>query len=56
MGTEQVVALFRHTLQMALLMGAPLLLIAVFVSLLVNVAQVLTSLQDQTLSTCRVWR
>jgi flagellar biosynthetic protein FliQ len=32
-------------------MGAPLLLIAVFVSLLVNVAQVLTSLQDQTLST-----
>jgi flagellar biosynthesis protein FliQ len=51
MGTEQVVALFRHTLQMALLMGAPLLLIAVTVSLLVNVAQVLTSLQDQTLST-----
>jgi flagellar biosynthetic protein FliQ len=51
MGTEQVVALFRHTLQMALLMGTPLLLIAVFVSLLVNVAQVLTSLQDQTLST-----
>ncbi len=51
MGTDQVVALFRHTLQMALLMGAPLLLIAVFVSLLVNVVQVLTSLQDQTLST-----
>jgi flagellar biosynthetic protein FliQ len=51
MGTEQVVALFRHTLQMALLMGAPLLLVAVFISLVVNVAQVLTSLQDQTLST-----
>jgi flagellar biosynthetic protein FliQ len=51
MDTDQVVTLFRHTLQMALLMGAPLLLIAVFVSLLVNVAQVLTSLQDQTLST-----
>jgi flagellar biosynthetic protein FliQ len=51
MGTDQVVALFRHTLQMALLMGTPLLLIAVLVSLLVNVAQVLTSLQDQTLST-----
>ena len=50
MGTEQVVTLFRHTLQMALLLGAPLLLIAVLVSLLVNVAQVLTSLQDQTLS------
>jgi len=51
MGTEQVVALFRHTMQLALLMGAPLLLIAVAVSLLVNVVQVLTSLQDQTLST-----
>jgi len=50
MGTEQVVSLFCHTLQLALLMGAPLLLIAVAVSLLVNVAQVLTSLQDQTLS------
>jgi flagellar biosynthesis protein FliQ len=51
MGTEQVVDLFRHTLEMALLIGAPLLLIAVTVSLMVNVAQVLTSLQDQTLST-----
>jgi flagellar biosynthesis protein FliQ len=51
MGTEQAVALFRNTLQMALLMGAPLLLVAVAISLLVNVAQVLTSLQDQTLST-----
>ena len=51
MGTEQVVTLFRGTLQMALLIGTPLLLIAVLVSLLVNVVQVLTSLQDQTLST-----
>jgi flagellar biosynthesis protein FliQ len=51
MGTEQVVTLFRHALQMALLMGAPLLLVAVAVSLVVNVVQVLTSLQDQTLST-----
>lgn len=51
MGTEQAVSLFRNTLQMALLMGAPLLAVAVVISLLVNVAQVLTSLQDQTLST-----
>ena len=50
MGTEQVVALFRHTIEMALLMGAPLLVVALGASLLVNVAQVLTSLQDQTLS------
>jgi flagellar biosynthetic protein FliQ len=51
MGTDQVVTLFRSTLQMALILGAPLLLVAIVVSLLVNVAQVLTSLQDQTLST-----
>ena len=51
MGTEQVVALVRNALQTALFLGAPLLLVAVLVSLLVNVAQVLTSLQDQTLST-----
>lgn len=51
MGSEQVVELFRNALQIALFMGTPLLLIAVLVSLLVNVVQVLTSLQDQTLST-----
>ena len=51
METEQVVALARSTLQMALILGAPLLLIATLVSLLVNVGQVLTSLQDSTIST-----
>ena len=51
MGTQQVVGLFRNTLEVSLLLGAPLLLIAVLISLLVNIAQVLTSLQDQTLST-----
>ncbi len=51
METQQVVSLFRNTLQMALLMGAPILLVAIFISLLINIVQVLTSLQDQTLST-----
>jgi flagellar biosynthesis protein FliQ len=51
METEQVVALARSTLQMALLLGAPLLVIATVVSLLVNVGQVLTSLQDSTIAT-----
>jgi flagellar biosynthesis protein FliQ len=50
METEQVISLFRHTMQTALLMGAPLLLIATAISLLVNIGQVLTSLQDQTLA------
>lgn len=51
MGTEQVVALARNTLEIALFLGAPLLIIATIVSLLVNVGQVLTSLQDSTIST-----
>jgi len=48
---DQVVQLSRQTLMMALWVGAPLLIIAVVVSLLVNVVQVLTSLQDVTIST-----
>jgi len=51
MGPDQIVALLRHTLQTALWMGAPLLIAAVAVGLLINVVQVLTSLQDMTVST-----
>jgi flagellar biosynthetic protein FliQ len=51
MGSDQIVALLRHTIETALWMGAPLLLAAVVVGLLINVLQVLTSLQDQTVST-----
>ena len=51
MSSEQVVAIMRHTLETAFWMGAPLLVIATLVSLLINVVQVLTSLQDQTVST-----
>ena len=50
METAQTIALLRNTLQVAFFLAAPLLLIATVVSLLVNVVQVLTSLQDQTLS------
>ena len=51
METEQVVTLARNSLEIALWLGAPLLLIATVVSLLVNVVQTLTSLQDATIST-----
>ncbi|MBI1741113.1 MAG: flagellar biosynthetic protein FliQ [Acidobacteriales bacterium] len=51
MNTEQIVALARNSLEIALWLGAPLLLIATVVSLLVNVVQTLTSLQDSTIST-----
>jgi len=50
MDTEQVVALARNSLLIALWLGAPILLIATAVSLLVNVVQTLTSLQDATIS------
>ena len=45
------IALMRSTLEIAFFLAAPLLVIATVVSLLVNVGQVLTSLQDQTIST-----
>lgn len=51
MNTEQVIALARNSLELALWLGAPLLVIATVVSLLINVVQTLTSLQDATLST-----
>lgn len=51
MSTDQVVQLARQTLEVALWLGAPLLIIAAVVSLLINVVQVLTSLQDVTIST-----
>lgn len=51
MSTDQTVELVRRTLEMALWLGAPLLVIATLVSLLINVGQVLTSLQETTIST-----
>ena len=50
MGTDQVVELGRAMLQEVALLIAPILAVTVVVSLLVNIIQVLTSLQDQTLS------
>jgi flagellar biosynthetic protein FliQ len=51
MGVDAVVALGRMMLQEVIILTAPILLIAIAMSLLVNIVQVLTSLQDQTLST-----
>jgi flagellar biosynthesis protein FliQ len=50
MGVDTVVSLGRLMLQEVVLLTAPILLVAIIVSLIVNVLQVLTSLQDQTLS------
>lgn len=51
MPMETVVSLGRMTLQMALVTAAPILAVATLVSLAVNVVQVLTSLQETTVST-----
>jgi len=50
MDVDQVVFLGRMMLQEVVILIAPILVAAVAVSLLVNIIQVLTSLQDQTLS------
>jgi flagellar biosynthesis protein FliQ len=51
MGADQIVALLRHTVETALWIGAPLLIAGLAVGLVINVVQVLTSLQDMTVST-----
>ena len=51
METGLAVELGRRTLEAAILLALPLLLAATVVSLLVNIVQVLTSLQETTIST-----
>ena len=50
MGVDQVVLLARLMLQEVVILVGPVLAVAIAVSLVVNILQVLTSLQDQTLS------
>jgi len=50
MSTEMIVVLGQRTLETAIVLAAPLLAALALVSLLINIAQVLTSLQDNTIS------
>ena len=50
MGVDEVVLLGRLMLQEVVILVAPIIIAAIAVSLVVNILQVLTSLQDQTLS------
>jgi flagellar biosynthetic protein FliQ len=50
MGVDTVISMGRVMLEQVVILVAPILLVALAVSLLVNIVQVLTSLQDQTLS------
>ena len=51
MSPDQVAELMRHLLREALIVSAPVLLLAAVTSFLLSLFQTLTSLQDQTLST-----
>ncbi len=51
MTPEQVVGLARQTIEAAFWVAAPVLLSAMVVGLIINIAQVLTSIQDTTVST-----
>ena len=51
MGVDHVVLLGRMMLQEVMILVGPILAVAITVSLAVNVVQVLTSLQDTTVST-----
>ena len=51
MAPDAVVQLARETLLTALLLATPILAVATVVSLLINVAQVMTSIQEHTVAT-----
>lgn len=51
MDIDQVVLLGRMMLQEVVVLAGPILAVAIAVSLTVNIVQVLTSLQDTTVST-----
>jgi flagellar biosynthetic protein FliQ len=51
MGTDQVAELMRQLLREAMILGGPVLLAASLTSFLLSLAQTLTSLQEQTLTT-----
>ncbi len=50
MTLDQATELIRHTLLMALIISAPMLLIGLLVGLLISLFQAVTQIQEQTLS------
>ncbi len=50
MTQDIILKLARDTLQVTLMVSGPLLLVSLIVGLLVSIAQVVTSIQDMTLS------
>ncbi len=50
MSQDMVLKLAKDTLQITLMVSGPLLLISLVIGLIVSIAQVVTSIQDMTLS------
>ena len=50
MNIDQAVELGRSAIMLTLMLGAPVLIVAVVVGLIVSILQAVTQLQDQTLS------
>jgi len=50
MSQEMIIKLAKDTLQITLMISGPMLLISLLVGIFVSVAQVVTSIQDMTLS------
>lgn len=50
MTIDKAVDLTRDAIYLALMIGGPILLVSIIISLIVSLAQALTSIQDQTLS------
>ncbi len=51
MTTEVIIHLARETMLTALLLAAPILIVATVVSLFISIAQVMTSIQEHTVAT-----
>jgi len=51
MALEQVIALARQTLEAAFWVAAPILVAAIVISLVISIGQVMTSMQDATITT-----
>jgi flagellar biosynthesis protein FliQ len=47
---EMILKLAKETLQMTLMISSPMLIVALVVGILISIAQVVTSIQDMTLS------
>jgi flagellar biosynthesis protein FliQ len=50
MNQEMIMTLAKETLQVTLIVSGPMLVVALVVGVLISIAQVVTSIQDMTLS------